>query len=167
MSVLAVLALAACAGETIQTLQFTSPQSQDVTDAAIQGLGQILGDYDFDHFRDRLRRGLEVVEVDLDEDGMPEIIVSLSVGEHCGSAGCAAYVMKRHGDRLLPIGEMVTQGEVEVLPERDKGYHRLRSPYVTLFWAGREYFEEDWYREAKAKCRLRSHFGYPQDPCGP
>lgn len=79
--------------------------------------------------------------IDLNDDGQPEILVGLMSSYFCGSGGCTAYLLSNEG--ILISKFTVSDYPFLVSPLRSLGWNNLitRSGghYRTLQWNGRKY----------------------------
>ncbi|HKO59598.1 MAG TPA: serine/threonine-protein kinase [Pyrinomonadaceae bacterium] len=90
------------------------------------------------------RGEIDAREVDLDQDGVPELIAQI---ESCGSGGCTTRVFKRNGARFQQItGDMelyllrdLNDARVEAGPRKTNGYLDIKYDRQTFTFNGRQY----------------------------
>ena len=93
--------------------------------------------------------GLNAALVDLNDDGVDELIIQFSPYFcYCGTGGCTVIVYKKVDGRWRTIGGFLDSGfDLTILDQTDGGYHEIRTrglsrgeeiPFV-LKWDGREY----------------------------
>ncbi|MDZ5648967.1 hypothetical protein [Nitrospirillum sp. BR 11828] len=75
---------------------------------------------------DSPRKSVRYAEVDLDDDGTPEVLLAVADAYHCGSAGCTVYLYQKRGERWTFVTPIWSDpGDLLVLGRSDKGYRRL------------------------------------------
>ena len=79
-----------------------------------------------------------VAEVDLNDDGVPELIVVIDDPNWCDSAGCLSAIFRKNGNRYDDICQTSLPGPgqpgAEILAEIENGYHRIATPARLIEW---------------------------------
>ena len=83
---------------------------------------------------------LWVAEVDLNDDGTPELLCLLEHSYFCGTGGCSYYIIQREGSGARVIGEGggFPRLKIRILDRKDHGYHRIKSLDI-MKWDGMRY----------------------------
>ena len=92
---------------------------------------------------------LEWALYDLNDDGVPELIVKIGLSYACGTIGCASFIFRRAGGRWVMFQEAsIGSDSVVVASKRpsDGSYRTFLGGELIYRWNGKEYEPYCWYR---------------------
>lgn len=86
-----------------------------------------------------------VAEIDLNDDGVPELIVVIDDPNWCDSAGCLSAIFRKDGSRYDYICQASLPGPGEpgadILANIENGYHRIATPERLVEWNAAQEFD--------------------------
>jgi hypothetical protein len=81
-------------------------------------------------------------EIDLNDDGVPELILVIDNPDWCGSSGCLTAIFRTtpKGYEYICAASMpaADQPGAEILAERENGYHRIATPTRVIEWNAKQ-----------------------------
>ncbi|MDG3443241.1 hypothetical protein [Nitrospirillum amazonense] len=85
---------------------------------------------DFGHIADP-KKIVRYAEVDLNGDGIPEILLAVADAYYCGTSGCTVFVYQKQDDIWTFLTPLWTDaGDLVVLDRTDNGYRRFIHVYI-------------------------------------
>lgn len=84
----------------------------------------------------------DIAEVDLDDDGFPELFLQIGLGDACGIVGCDTFIYRKTANRYVRICEEMMYdtatsggGGPIVLEAKENGYHLIDAGEAIIHWS--------------------------------
>jgi hypothetical protein len=91
---------------------------------------------------------IQYLEADLNDDGVSELILQLTMGYYCGTAGCNSYVFRRTPEGFEEIcSPTMYDLAIDILPQKENGYHLVDAGESIIHWSDHRERNGDICRE--------------------